>query len=142
MRYTGYDFLIDSLVLADAKDKTLTFYHANFNGQIYDLKNPKTENITCKLISNLIKRLNSKNYNYMNAKVIDPIIYNSVMTQVQRAKCKKKPYSNNLNPVIIETDSYKNAIYGLCGYLYYYIWAGKPDRPNIDEAMGYVKFFV
>ncbi|GHV33643.1 hypothetical protein FACS1894187_02470 [Synergistales bacterium] len=144
MRYAGYNYALGNSILVDAEEKTLTLFKSNLNGQIFNLENPQVTKVTNQMVNGLINRLNSENYGFDTAKVIDLMIFEQIMTPEQRDKCTNTPSAILPHPVIIETDNYKDAIRGLCDYTYSYEWADKPEseRPDINETLKYCEKFI
>lgn len=88
-RFYVYNYLIGSPILIDTKKKQFIFYKTNIHGQIYNIKDIKDEDIlkpSKQKINGLIKRANNRNYIFSNNYVIDPYIYNYIMTEEEKGE--------------------------------------------------------
>ena len=117
-RYVAYDFLIGNPVLIDRVENSMTFYHRNLYGQIYDLNNPERHVIDMRKINGLIKRTNNSDYSFANSKVVDGYIYKYIMTPEQQAMCGRTPSIFGWKDFITSTDDYAQAIKTMCEWVY------------------------
>jgi hypothetical protein len=115
-RFIAHDFPAGSSILVDRKAKTLTFYHKNIYGQLYDLRKPECVAVGTKLRMGIIRRANSDN-GFHNIKVVVSHIYAYLMSPEEQEKCASKP------PVpwdakIVETDDFHAAVAAMCEWAY------------------------
>jgi hypothetical protein len=117
-RYVAHDFLAGSPVLVDRVDNTVSFYDHNIHGQIYNLNKPEQHIIDMKKSNGLIRRLNDKNYSFVNSFAADCYIYKYIITPEQQAMCNRKPEIPSYNKLIVTTDDKSEAIKAMCEYVY------------------------
>lgn len=118
-RYYVYDFVCGNPILIDTEEKTVTFYHHNVYGQIYDLKSGgDVVKIGAAKINGLIKRTNNRNYSFSNAFVIDQYIYHFLMSDEQKAKCKSTPWKPSEEKFYGSGDDFNEIIALMCEQTY------------------------
>jgi len=120
------------VVLIDRTEKTLSRYSSNMYRQIYNLDKPEKYNVTDKIISSLIRRTQSENY-HKNSKATDGFIYEYLMSDEERAKCKYQPRIL-ASEKIIETDDYGEAVTTMCEW--FFVSRFKGGTGNRDEYYG------
>ena len=123
-RYVAHDFLIGNPVLIDRVENSMSFYHRNLYGQIYDLNNPERHVIDMRKINGLIKRTNYPDYSFANSKVVDGYIYEYIMTPEQQAMCGRTPSIFSWKDFITATDDYAEAIKTMCEWVYEHEYQG------------------
>lgn len=132
-RYYVHEFCLDDPILIDTKEKTWTFYKTNIYGQIYNL-DEKPKKVTKQRINGLIKRLNSDRYSSMNGYVVDQYVYNYIMDDEQRSKCKR---SIKLEKELIAAgDNLKEVLEATCKH---FLETSKHKTDNPDYYKDYLK---
>lgn len=132
-RFIAHDFLIGSPILIDRAERTFTFYHKNLYGQVADLDNPSRKQVSDRQVSGLVKRLNNPSYSLENSRVVDQFIYHYLMTDEQRAACRYSPYNDN--SFITASDSYSEAIRGMCAWVFDDASKYAPAMPESRDKM-------
>lgn len=133
-RYYMHKFLLDDPILIDTKEKTFTFYKTNIYGQIYNL-DEKPKKVTKQRINGLIRRLNNGKYNSMDGYVVDQYVYNYIMDDEQRSKCKRSiSLEKNL---IAAGDDLKEVLEATCKHILNNSGNAKTD--NVDYYKDYLK---
>jgi hypothetical protein len=142
-RYHAYDFLIGSPVLIDREAKTLSLYHKNLNGQLFNLKNPEITDADAKMISSLIRRTSNENYGFSTSKVVDGFLYQHLMTPEQQARCRRKPEISTLSPKIVATDDFNEAVKVMCEWAYDYEYSDKRENaPDRETTLKYCRDYI
>jgi hypothetical protein len=113
-----HDFLIGNPVLIDRAENTMTFYHHNIYGQIYNLNDAEHHTIGAKKINGLIQRTNNRDYSFANSFAVDGYIYKYIMTPGQQEQCRRTPNIPGYNELIIATDDKSEAIKTMCEWVY------------------------
>ena len=132
-RFFVHDFLIGNPIVIDRTERTFSFYNKNIYGQVSDLDNPSRKQVSDREISGLTKRLNNSSYNFNNSKVVDQFIYDYLMTDEQRAACRRAPYIDNT--LITASDSYSEAIRGMCAWVFDDASKYAPAMPESRDKM-------
>lgn len=130
-RYIVRDLEYGNPVLIDRLKKSITYYEKNKHGQIYNLETPKRYIIDTRTINGLIRR-HSRPYpkrgdtfdlerhsGIRNA--IDSYIYAYLMSPEQQSKCPHKyrfDISDDMTPLVAETNDYTKAITKMCEWVY------------------------
>lgn len=138
--YYVYDFIKGHPIVIDTKEKTITFYHANIYGQIYDLeKGGEKKKISAAKINGLIKRLNGSNYSFKNSYVIDWFIYTFIMTEEQRAKCNQAPTNYNEKDLLGSSDELATVLRLMCEKTYEqeYSWSAESKERDREKHLAY-----
>lgn len=142
-RYYVYDYVLGNPVLVDRKEKTVVFYNHNIYGQVSNLvSGGDSQKISAAKINGLIKRLNGRNY-FENAYVLDSYIFHLLMTEEQKAKCKRMPTEMKVEDLYGSSDDFSEAITLMCEKVYEktYAWqTGKEERK--EELTAYYVDFL
>lgn len=142
--YIVHDFLIGNPVLINRHDKTLTFFHHNIYGQLYDLTSAEPKHIGPNIMQGLIRRTRNPNYDLWTQKVVDSYIYAYLMTPGQRALCQRKPHEYNLKDCIAASNDYSEVVQKMCEWVYEHEYSlqlgGKEERR--EELLQYYKKYL
>lgn len=144
-RYYVYDFVCGDPGLIDTKEKTVTFYHSNVYGQIYDLKKGgNVKKIGAAKINGLIKRTSNGNYSFSNAYVIDQYIYHLLMSDEEKAKCKSTPWKPSEEDFYGSGNNFYEIIALMCEQTYEkeYAWGKEQKVERKPELTAYYKNFL
>lgn len=139
--YIVHDFLTGNPVMINRAEMSLTFFHHNLYGQLYDLNTAKPHFIDAKRINGLIRRTSRSDYGFDTAKVVDSYIYAYLMSPEQRKQCLHKPTDYYLEKVITASDDYGEAIGGMCEWVYDNHYSTQLDgkEGQRDELLQYYK---
>lgn len=114
-RYSLYNFLIGQLALVDKEKRQIIFLKSNVWGQIYTIhkdgtleKDDEVFKVDGRVVSGLIKRLGSFSY-YKTSKVVDPYIYDHIMTDEDKDRCRRGPSSAS-NSFICSGDNLRDIL--------------------------------
>ena len=144
-RYYVYDFVIGEPVLIDREQNTLTFYHNNIYGQLYDLeKGGEVFQVTKTIQSGLIRRLNGKSYSYANSKAVDRFVYHLLFTDEQKAKCTRSAHPLNEKELIASGNELADVIETMCEFVYEkkYAWDEESKKKEKIKLMSYCKEYI
>ena len=144
-RYYVYDFVIGEPVLIDREQNTLTFYHNNIYGQLYDLeKGGEVFEVTKSVQNGLIRRLNGRSYSFSNAKAVDQFIYHLLFTEEQKAKCIRSAHNLNEKELIASSDELTEVIKAMCEFVYEkkYAWDEESKKKEKTKLMSYCKEYI
>lgn len=141
-RYIVYDFLIGNPILIDRAEKTLTFFHRNLCGQVYNLADERPKRIGGGRIAGLIRRTHNPNY-YRIELVIDSYIYAYFMTPAERAMCKAPPpRTYDLHKYIVATDDYGEAVREMCEWVYEHECEYNDKDERREERLQYYRAYL
>ena len=89
-KYYIHEWVAGEYILIDTLNSEVRFFKTNYENKMgtYHLENPTIERVSNQKINGLIKRTQSE-MNLYNSYVIDRFLYNYIMNDEQRKKCKQ-----------------------------------------------------
>jgi hypothetical protein len=116
-RYAVHDFGVGNPILIDRQRNLLVFYTSNLFGQVCNLNKPRSYVYSAQRIEGLIRRRTGDDY-YKSERAADPYIYTYLMSNEQRLRCLSPLNIAAWNPLIVQTDEFREAITQMCEYVF------------------------